>query len=96
MIDVSTVSIGVADPMHAELLIPFLLSIWHSLPSRPLPPTGKPLLARHRMVNAALKEELVDDIHALSMATKTPAQWDAEGGKKIEPSPPCAGGSSSR
>ncbi|CAM9165524.1 unnamed protein product [Hapterophycus canaliculatus] len=57
---------------------------------------GKPLLARHRMVNAALREELVEDIHALSMVTRTPAQWAAEGGKRIEPSPPCAGGSASR
>ncbi|CAM9139043.1 unnamed protein product [Pylaiella littoralis] len=57
---------------------------------------GKPLLARHRMVNAALKEELVDDIHALSMTTRTPAQWAADGGKRVEPSPPCAGGSTSR
>ncbi|CAB1115036.1 unnamed protein product [Ectocarpus sp. CCAP 1310/34] len=57
---------------------------------------GKPLLARHRMVNAALKEELVEDIHALSMTTRTPAQWAAEGGDKVEPTPPCAGGSTSR
>ncbi|CAN0087250.1 unnamed protein product, partial [Sphacelaria rigidula] len=55
---------------------------------------GKPLLARHRLVNAALKEELVDQIHALSIVTRTPAQWEAEGGKTIAPSPPCAGGSS--
>ncbi|CAN0506730.1 unnamed protein product [Ectocarpus sp. 12 AP-2014] len=48
------------------------------------------------MVNAALKEELVEDIHALSMTTRTPAQWAAEGGDKVEPTPPCAGGSTSR
>lgn len=47
-------------------------------------------------MNSALKEELVEDIHALSMTTRTPAQWAEEGGKKVEPSPPCAGGSSSR
>ncbi|CAM9305362.1 unnamed protein product [Discosporangium mesarthrocarpum] len=53
---------------------------------------GKPLLARHRMVNDVLKEELVDAIHALSITTKTPAQWNAAGGKGVEPSPKCAGG----
>jgi stress-induced morphogen len=36
---------------------------------------GKPLLARHRLVNAALVEEM-QDIHALSMTTKTPAEWE--------------------
>ena len=54
--------------------------------------SGKPLLARHRMVNAALKEELVEDIHALSMSTKTPAQWGKAGGDAVQPSPACAGG----
>lgn len=44
------------------------------------------------MVNAALKEELVEDIHALSMSTKTPAQWSKVGGNTVEPSPACAGG----
>eukprot|EP00904_Undaria_pinnatifida_P000599 jgi/Undpi1/1053/HiC_scaffold_10.g04516.m1 len=53
---------------------------------------GKPLLARHRMVNAALKEELVEDIHALSMSTKTPAQWGKAGGSTGAASPACAGG----
>lgn len=47
-------------------------------------------------MNSALKKELVEDIHALSMTTKTPAQWAADGGKRVEPSPPCAGGSASR
>ncbi|KAG5178766.1 putative bola-like protein [Tribonema minus] len=36
---------------------------------------GKPLLARHRLVNTALAEEL-EDIHALSLKTKTPAEWE--------------------
>jgi len=33
---------------------------------------GKPLIARQRMVNAALAEELKGPIHALSMDTLTP------------------------
>ncbi|XP_071476820.1 bolA-like protein 2 [Diadema antillarum] len=35
---------------------------------------GKPLLQRHRMVNACLEEEL-KIIHAFSMKTLTPADW---------------------
>jgi stress-induced morphogen len=33
---------------------------------------GKTLMQRHRMVNAALAEELKGPIHALTMDTKTP------------------------
>ena len=33
---------------------------------------GKSLMQRHRMVNAALAEELKGPIHALTMDTKTP------------------------
>ncbi|XP_019530737.2 bolA-like protein 2 [Aedes albopictus] len=39
---------------------------------------GKPLLQRHRLVNAALAEEL-KTIHAFSQKTYTPEQWAAEG-----------------
>jgi stress-induced morphogen len=35
---------------------------------------GKPLLARHRLVNSVLEEEL-KTIHAFSQKTLTPAQW---------------------
>ena len=53
---------------------------------------GEGLLARHRLVNSVLEEELAGPIHALSIVAKTPAQWDqAEGA--VEPSPPCMGGS---
>lgn len=38
---------------------------------------GKPLLQRHRLVNAALAEEL-KTIHAFSQKTYTPEQWAAE------------------
>jgi len=37
--------------------------------------SGKPLLDRHRLVNDALKEEL-KEIHALSMQTWTPEQYE--------------------
>lgn len=84
------IALEVCDATH-------LLHRFNFLPDSPMPYVcvpGKPLLARHRMVNAALKEELVEDIHALSMTTKTPAQWEADGGKTVLPSPPCAGGHS--
>lgn len=41
---------------------------------------GKPLLQRHRMVNACLAEEL-KSIHAFSMKTLTPAKWEEQQGK---------------
>jgi stress-induced morphogen len=34
--------------------------------------TGKSMMQRHRMVNAALAEELKGPIHALTMDVKTP------------------------
>lgn len=39
--------------------------------------SGKPLLQRHRLVNAALQEEL-KEIHAFSMKTLTPEQWQEQ------------------
>ncbi|XP_061664842.1 bolA-like protein 2 isoform X2 [Syngnathoides biaculeatus] len=41
---------------------------------------GKPLLQRHRMVNACLAEEL-KDIHALEQKTLTPEQWEKQKSK---------------
>lgn len=41
---------------------------------------GKGLIEQHRMVNEALKEALGDQrIHALSLKTFSPAQWDKFG-----------------
>jgi len=37
---------------------------------------GKPLLARHRLVNSLLADEL-KEIHAFSQKTLTPEQWEA-------------------
>lgn len=38
---------------------------------------GKSLLERHRMVNGALAEEM-KQIHAFSMKTLTPEQWEKQ------------------
>lgn len=52
---------------------------------------GKNLLAQHRMINAVLKEELANSIHALALHTYTKEQWEQKSG--ISPqSPPCLGG----
>lgn len=49
------------------------------------------LIARHQLINAALKTELAERIHALSMETHTPDEWEARGGRIME-SPSCRGG----
>lgn len=57
--------------------------------------TDKPLIARHRAVNAVLKEhDIMNRIHALALHTLTPEEWFAKGGKAPE-SPPCLGGGKS-
>ncbi|XP_029615618.1 bolA-like protein 2 [Salmo trutta] len=38
---------------------------------------GKPLLARHRMVNTCLADEL-KEIHAFEQKTLTPEQWEKQ------------------
>ena len=48
------------------------------------------LIKRHRMVNRTLEQEL-QRIHALSMHTLTPEEWQARQGV-IADSPPCRGG----
>ncbi len=52
---------------------------------------GKRLLARHRAVNAVLKEELAEHIHALALHTYTPDEWQGLYGKSPD-SPDCLGG----
>lgn len=43
---------------------------------------GKPVLQRHRMVKSALKEHFDSgELHALSMQTLTPEQWEAAQGR---------------
>lgn len=58
---------------------------------------AKSLIARHRLVNATLQDELSGVVHALSIVAKTPSQWDdmQAKGDKIMPSPSCRGGDGS-
>ena len=51
---------------------------------------GKMLIARHRIINKALAEELAGPIHALSLHTMTPDEWAKKGAAPA--SPPCMGG----
>ena len=52
---------------------------------------GDMLIKRHRAVNAALREEFDNGLHALALHTMTPQEWYAKGGDAPE-SPPCLGG----
>jgi len=52
---------------------------------------GMMLIKRHRLVNAALKQELSGQIHALALHTLTPAEWESQGGQ-VPASPDCEGG----
>ena len=52
---------------------------------------GKMLVARHRMVNKVLAEELNGLIHALALHTLTPQQYFERAGK-VANSPECLGG----
>jgi BolA protein len=54
---------------------------------------GQPLIQRHRLVTTLLKEELAGGVHALTMQTLTPAQWEAQGRQATLQSPLCRGGS---
>ncbi len=53
---------------------------------------GQMLIKRHRQVNAVLKEELANQIHALALHTYSPEEWQRQGGEAPE-SPECQGGS---
>jgi stress-induced morphogen len=60
--------------------------------------SAKSPVARHRLINAALADELKGPVHALSIIAKTPAQWQAmiDSGKVTIPkSPNCMGGDGS-
>lgn len=54
----------------------------------------KKLVARHRMVNSVLKDELANDLHALAIHTYTEDEWRKRNGT-APMSPPCLGGSHS-
>jgi len=51
----------------------------------------KMLVARHRLLNSLLKEELAGAVHALSLNTLTPSEWQEKNGE-VRKSPPCLGG----
>lgn len=51
---------------------------------------GKMLVARHRLINKTLAEELDGPVHALALHTMTPAEWSEKGA--APESPPCMGG----
>lgn len=53
---------------------------------------SKMLIARHRVINQLLAEELAGGVHALSMHTYTPEEWQ-EKNETTRQSPPCLGGS---
>ncbi|MCL1127061.1 BolA family protein [Shewanella surugensis] len=50
---------------------------------------GKRLLARHRLVNEALSDAFNKGLHALSMHTFSPHEWDDA--MKVPDSPDCKG-----
>ena len=52
---------------------------------------GLPRVRRHQTVNGILRDELAGPLHALSMETLTPAEWEAKGGV-VRTSPECLGG----
>ncbi|MDH5711795.1 MAG: BolA family transcriptional regulator [Gammaproteobacteria bacterium] len=51
---------------------------------------GKMLVARHRMVNKVLEDELSGGIHALALHTMTMDEWFKKG--RAPDSPQCQGG----
>jgi len=51
--------------------------------------TGKMLVARHRLINKILADEL-EVIHALALHTMSPEEWAEKGA--APQSPPCMGG----
>ena len=53
------------------------------------------LIARHRSINQLLAEELNGGVHALSLKTMTPQEWQKKGGV-VAASPPCLGGDGKR
>ena len=54
---------------------------------------GKRAVQRHRAVYRALGDELRGGIHALTMKTLDPIEWEASNGQASLTSPQCLGGS---
>ncbi len=53
--------------------------------------SGQRLIARHRMINRCLADELQNDIHALAIHTYTDEEWQEV--DDVPLSPKCLGGS---
>ena len=53
---------------------------------------GKSLVFRHRMINELLADQLSGSVHALSLQTMSPDEWNESGGATFD-SPLCRGGS---
>jgi BolA protein len=56
---------------------------------------GRTLVARHRMINEILADELQNRIHALALHTYTRQDWQDKNGT-APMSPPCLGGGKQR
>jgi stress-induced morphogen len=54
---------------------------------------GKALVARHRAVHDAIGDDLRQTVHAFSMRTLTPEEWDEQSRPSEHAAPPCRGGS---
>lgn len=48
-------------------------------------------VAQHRLIHKNLSEELAESIHALSIKSYTPEEWEKVNGQ-TQASPPCRGG----
>lgn len=90
-----------------ELFMPMYLAVVNESSNHNVPPgseshfkitvvsdefEGKMLVARHRMINKLLADELAGSVHALSMHTFTSTEW-TEKNEQTRQSPPCLGGS---
>jgi BolA protein len=53
---------------------------------------GRTPVARQRAVYAALDDEMKGGMHALTMKTLTPDEWERAGGMVTNPAPKCRGG----
>ena len=51
---------------------------------------GKNSVARHRLINKTLADELANHVHALSLKLWTPQQWQDNGGTITHETPECA------
>jgi BolA family transcriptional regulator, general stress-responsive regulator len=51
---------------------------------------GRSPVDRHRMVYEILSDEMKNGVHALSLQTLTPSEWESRAGE-AQSSPPCLG-----